>query len=169
MLNTISQVGRHSWRSIIRDVNRLYCKLIDYAARDLASSLPPLKPHQSLAQHLQPFAALIATHEPALIIAYSKLIEKARYAEREPSEQDYELCLILAARLSQMYVTVTTCWVPRTKLSDVLCIIDLHFSSVNWGYRANPLETTLIFKNQKHSHGHRRHLLVRRSPFRDTT
>jgi len=76
---------------------------VDKGVRSLLPSFPLLKPHQSVASHFKPLETLIAAQDPTWLRRYDALIQQARYAEREPSQQDYEECIRLASYLNQMF------------------------------------------------------------------
>jgi hypothetical protein len=98
MLNTLVTVGQYGnpWPRQINDIT------LDKGARSLLPSFPLLKPHQSVASHFKPLETLIAAQDPTWLRRYDLLIQQARYAEREPSQQDYEECTLLASYLNQM-------------------------------------------------------------------
>jgi len=77
--------------------------VIDQDARTIVPSLPLYRPHLSAAQHFRPIASLITPHDPLCLDTYHRLIEKARYSQTEPSEADYERCLVLFAQLRQIF------------------------------------------------------------------
>ena len=101
MLNSLVAVGQY--------FNPLYHQVIDVSldkgVRSLLPSFPLLKPHQSVASHFKPLETLIAAQDPTWLRRYDVLIQQARYAEREPSQQDYEECARLASYLNQMWVS----------------------------------------------------------------
>lgn len=75
---------------------------VDLQVRSLLPSFPALKPHQSMALHLKPIESLITAQDPTCLERYDSLIQQARYAEREPSQHDYEESMRLASYFRQM-------------------------------------------------------------------
>jgi len=77
--------------------------IVDQDARSVVPSLPPYRPHLSVAQHFRAITPLVTPHNPTCLEIYHRLIEKARYAEQEPTETDYDRCLVVFAQLREIF------------------------------------------------------------------
>ena len=101
MLKTLVTVGQY-YNPFHRQIDDIS---LDKGVRSLLPSFPLLKPHQSVASHFKSLEALITARDPTWLRRYDVLIQQARYAEREPSQQDYEECALLASYLNEMWVS----------------------------------------------------------------
>jgi len=68
---------------------------VDKGARLLVPSLPPLRPHKTMLQHLHALLPLIPIDGRGTtpLHVYSEYVERARYSDRELTEADYEMAM----------------------------------------------------------------------------
>ncbi|KIJ45120.1 hypothetical protein M422DRAFT_251314 [Sphaerobolus stellatus SS14] len=64
--------------------------IIDAQARLIAPRLPVLRPHVRIAQHLRALTALFPVEESSCLYTYDSVVQKARYSEEEPTEEEFE-------------------------------------------------------------------------------
>lgn len=105
-----NSVGR-CWKALVLSVSsRFFLPLraphspnqADVLARSLIPTFPPMKPHQSAEAHLKPLESILTRHDPQCLTKYSTYIQQARYAEREPSVGEYEMCMGLHVQMRQL-------------------------------------------------------------------
>ena len=67
----------------------------DHGARQLVPSLPPLRPHKTMLQHLHALLPLIPIdgRGTTALHVYSHHVELARHSKSEPTEAEYESML----------------------------------------------------------------------------
>lgn len=79
---------------------------LDAAVRSLVPTFPRMRPHQCIETYLRPLEGILTHHDRTCLKAYSEFIQAARYAEREPSRDDYEACMEIHSTMKQMYATI---------------------------------------------------------------
>jgi len=72
-----------------------------------------MRPHQSVEAHLRPLQGILTHHDDTCLGAYSDFIQAARYAEQEPSPEDYEACMRIHTSFHNEMSGIPSCHIEQ--------------------------------------------------------